>query len=253
MKVVIIEDEILAAQHLEEVLVNLNPPVQVVKVLHTVKEALKFFKVHKNFDLVFCDIQLGDGHCFEIFKDTKPLAPVIFCTAYNQYAQEAFRNNGIDYILKPFTDADIEGSIEKYHLHEKRVPDSRNDYSDILEILSSKSSPPKITSLLINFKGKIIPVKIEEIALFDIDNKVTELINFSNQKYVTNHTLDELESICGNTFYRANRQYLINRKAIEEVVQFYARKLLIKLKIEGNREIVIPKGKVPDFLDWLSR
>src|SRR5665213_2810476 len=235
MKVVIIEDEILAAQHLEEVLVNLNLPIQVVKVLHTVKEAVKFFKVHKNFDLVFCDIQLGDGHCFEIFKDTKPVAPVIFCTAYNQYAQQAFRNNGIDYILKPFTDADIQESIEKYLLHEQRIPDTKNDYSNILEILSSKPSQPKITSLLINFKGKIIPVKIEEIALFDIDNKVTELINFNNQKYVTNHTLDELESICGNTFYRANRQYLINRNAIEEVVQFYARKLLIKLKIEGNR------------------
>ena len=253
MKVVIVEDEILAAQHLEEILNNLKPAIHVVKILHTVKEAIVFFRSNSNFDLIFCDIQLGDGHCFEIFKKTKPGIPVIFCTAYNQYAQEAFKNNGIDYILKPFTDESIEESIEKYRNLKENFTGIKKDYTNILEILTSKSNQPGITSLLINFKGKIIPVRIKEIALFDIANKVTELINFNNEKYITNHNLDELQTICGDAFYRANRQYLVNRNAIEEVEQFYARKLLIKLKIEGRHEIVIPKGKAADFLDWLSR
>src|SRR5665213_690098 len=123
MKVIIIEDEILAAQYLEEILLNLKPAIQVVKILHTVKAAIKFFKLNTNFDLVFCDIQLGDGHCFEIFKETNPNVPIIFCTAYNQYALEAFKNNGIDYILKPFTNIAIEESIEKYQNFKNRFAD----------------------------------------------------------------------------------------------------------------------------------
>ena len=249
MKIVIVEDEILSAQHLEEILINLNLEIQVVKILHTVKESINFFRSNSNFDLIFCDIQLGDGHCFEIFKETKMDIPVIFCTAYNQYAQEAFKNNGIDYILKPFADEAIKESIEKYQNLQQRFAVIKNDYSNILEILYPKSNQPKITSLLITFKGKIKPVKINEIAVFSIDKKITELINFANQKYVTNYTLDELESICGIEFYRANRQYLVSRNAIQEAEQFYARKLLVKLKIEGHPEIIIPKSKAADFLD----
>lgn len=252
MKVVIVEDEILAANHLEEILLKQQPKVTVVKILHSVKEAIEFLKNNANVDLIFCDIQLGDGHCFEIFQQTMLNIPVIFCTTYNQYALEAFKSNGIDYILKPFTDKAIEESIEKYQNFKQRFSSSQKDYSGILEILTSKNNHAKISSLLINFKGKIIPVKFEDVAVFTIENKITRLATFNDQKYFTNHTLDELQTLCGSDFYRANRQVLINRKAIAEVLQFFGRKLLLKLKAEHNDEIIISKNKVPDFLDWLS-
>ena len=107
-------------------------------------------------------------------------------------------------------------------------------------------------ALLINWKDKIIPVKIRDIALFSIEYKMTQVITFDNQQYYINQPLDELEQICGLPFYRANRQYLVNRDAISEALQYFARKLVLKLKVKGDYEVIISKNRVPDFLEWLK-
>lgn len=252
MKVVIVEDEALTAEDLAEILLKLPDGIEVVKILASVQEAIIYFKDNSSSDLIFCDIQLGDGHCFEIFKAIHIDTPVIFCTAYDEYALEAFKNNGIDYILKPFIKKNIKAAIEKYKSLKARLTNTGVDFTNLLQNIQTRHSLyKKVSSLLINWKDKIIPVRIKDIALFNIDFKMTQLITFDNQKYFVNHTLDELEEICGEDFYRANRQYLINRNVVTEALQYYARKLVLKLRIEGKHEIIISKNRVPEFLSWL--
>ena len=252
MKVVIVEDELLTAEDLADTLLKLPDGIEVVKILSSVAESVAYFKQNNHPDLVFCDIQLGDGHSFEIFKHVTLNVPVIFCTAYDNYAIQAFKNNGIDYILKPFTKKTIKGALDNYKALKARLGAGSFDYEVLLQNLQSKHQPgKKIASLLINWKDKIIPVKIADIALFCIEYKMTQLTTFDNQKHFVNHTLEELEEICGDAFYRANRQYLINRECIQEAVQYHARKLVLKLSIEGKHEILISKNKIPEFLSWL--
>jgi two-component system, LytTR family, response regulator LytT len=254
MKVVIVEDELLTAEDLAEMLLKLPDGIEVVKILSSVAEAVEYFGQHNAPDLIFCDIQLGDGYSFEIFKQTTLDVPVIFCTAYDEYALEAFRNNGIDYILKPFTKNHIRDAIEKYKGLQAKLSKTAIDYDSLLKSLQAgQNQGRKVSSLLINFKEKIIPVKISDIALFGIEHKMTQLITFDNQKFFVNHTLDELEIICGESFYRANRQYLINREVVVEALQYFARKLVLRLKVEGKHEIIISKSKVPEFLSWLRQ
>jgi two-component system, LytTR family, response regulator LytT len=252
MKVIIIEDELLTAEDLAEILLRLPEGIEVVKILNSVAEGISYFKQNNSPDLIFCDIQLGDGHSFEIFKQVHIDVPVIFCTAYDEYALEAFKNNGIDYILKPFVKKNIKAAIEKYKLLRTTLSKTVIDFDSLLKNIQSRHNhDQKVSSLLINWKDKIIPVRINDIALFSIDFKMTQLVTFDNQKYFVNHTLDELEEICGKDFYRANRQYLINRKVVVEALQYYARKLVLKLKIEDKHEIIISKNRVPEFLSWL--
>lgn len=252
MKVVIVEDEALTAEDLAEILLKFPDGIEIVKILPSVQEAIIYFRHNSSPDLIFCDIQLGDGYSFEIFKEIRISAPVIFCTAYNEYALEAFKNNGIDYILKPFTKKTIKAAVEKFKLLKAQLGGTGTDLANLLQnIHTRQQSDKKVSSLLINWKDKIIPVKINDIALFNIGFKMTQLVTFNNQKYFVNHTLDELEKICGEGFYRANRQYLINRNAVTEALQYHARKLVLKLKVEDKHEIIISKNKIPEFLSWL--
>lgn len=253
MNVVIIEDEVMTAQDLSEILTRLPENMVVKRILPTVAEALDYFRDEPEPDLIFSDIQLGDGHSFDIFRRIRPSCPVIFCTAYNDYALEAFRNNGIDYILKPFSRSAIEASVFKYRQLKGSVTRSNTDYENLFNNRTATESSRKPGSLLVNWKDKIIPVKYSDIALFNIEYKMTQLITFQQQKYYISHTLEELEQMVGGDFYRANRQFLVNKDAIAEALQYFARKLVLRLKIEGKHEIIISKNKVPEFLGWLRQ
>jgi DNA-binding LytR/AlgR family response regulator len=159
----------------------------------------------------------------------------------------AFKNNGIDYILKPFSRKTLKSSIDKFKRLTGNTGGVTVDYEKIVGGITSR----KINSLLINWKDKIIPIRILDIAFFKIDCGLAQLSTFDNQKYFVNYTLDQLETICGHDFYRANRQYLINRELVGEVIQYNSRKLLLKLKLQESPEIIISKNKVPEFLSWL--
>lgn len=249
---VIIEDESLTAEDLADILLKLPDGIEVVKILKSVKESIAYFEQKIFPDLIFCDIQLGDGFSFEIFKAIRIDVPVIFSTAYDQYALEAFKNNGIDYILKPFVKKNIKAAIEKYKSLRARLSYTGFNSDAVLKTIYPKTGhEKKISSILITWKDKIIPIRINDIAFFYIDSKSTQLITFDNRAYFVNHTLDDLEEICGENFYRANRQYLVNRNVVAEALQFNARKLILKLKVDGKHEIIISKSRVPEFLSWL--
>lgn len=253
MKIAIIEDEKLTADDLAETILKVEPNAQIVASLSSVKEAVKYFQKNENPDLVFSDIQLGDGLSFEIFKTVKLSTPVIFCTAYDEYALSAFKANGIDYILKPFTKKIITNALDKFKELRNNLSRTVINYETISELFGNRNNKQD-TSVLVYIKDKIVPVKTNDIALFYIQNEITHFLTFSQKIHTVNKTLDELEITTGNHFYRANRQYLINRKAIKDASQYFHRKLLVNLSIPftANEPITVSKVKATEFLNWLS-
>jgi len=250
MRVVIIEDEQYTAEYLGQLLMEAAPDTEVTRFLFSIAAAVEYFKTNQPPDLIFCDIQLTDGPSFEIFRQVKLEVPVVFITAYEQYAIQAFKANGIDYILKPFKNEDIAGAINKYNqLHTAvfRKVLSCGHYPGLTQTVHKASS-----AVLVKYRDAIKPVKISEVAIFLAENKTVQLTTLNNQRYPLNKTLEDMETLCGNQFYRVNRQVLLNREAIEEVLQGYARKLVIKLKLKDAPELLVNKNKISDFLSWLS-
>lgn len=253
MTVAIIEDEFLAAEDLADMIRHLDAQIRVVAVLHSVKEAVEYFNANECPDLIFSDIQLGDGQSFAIFRKVEIDCPVIFCTAYDAYALEAFSNNGIGYILKPFSRKTIKDCLDKYlSLRGFQTGQRMGDFEQIAKSISERSQlNSSVNNLLVYWKDKIIPIPIRDIGIFYIDFKMVQMATISGQRYIVGYTLDQLEEICGNKFYRANRQFLVNRDVIVEVTQNFSRKLLLTTKTDVKQEILISKNKVPEFLEWL--
>ena len=252
MKIVIIEDEQLTADDLAESIVKLIPDTQIVAKLYSVKEAVKWFGKNKQPDLIFSDIQLGDGLSFEIFKKISVSTPIIFCTAYDEYALTAFKANGIDYILKPFDDEDISRAFEKYKNLEKTFSGTTSvSFENVLQLLNNRNTSTK-TSVLVYQRDKIFPIRLDNIALFYIENEITHLLTFDLQSYTINRSLEELDKSTDIDFFRATRQHLVNRKAIKEVSQYFERKLSVTLTIPYKERILVNKTKTTYFLNWLS-
>ena len=252
MKIVIIEDEQLTADDLSETILRIAPGVQIVAKLNSVKDSVSWFRKNEQPDLIFSDIQLGDGLCFEIFRKHPITTPVIFCTAFDEYALTAFKAHGIDYILKPFDEQTIAGALTRYKELERKFLGNNKQIETILQLFENRKNQ-KQGSVLVYHKDKILPIKLQDIALFYLEHEITYIITFRQKTFTISKSLEELEEIAGNSFYRANRQYLINRKAIKEASQYFARKLSIALSIPFSETITVSKVKVPDFLNWLSR
>ncbi len=253
MKIVIIEDEGVVADDLELNIRKLvDEPLDIVQ-LKSVKEGIAYFKQADAPDLIFSDIQLGDGLSFEIFVAEPINAPVIFCTAYDEYALDAFKANGIDYILKPFTTQTLQRALQRYD-QLKRIfsTEEAPQYNALMQLLAQRE-PQKSSSILVYHLDKIIPVKLEDIALFYLANEVTHLLTFSGKTFYPNKNLDELEKLSGNSFFRANRQFLVCRKAIIDVSSFFSRKLSINLNVPFTEKVIVSKGKAPQFLSWLAK
>ena len=252
MKIIIIEDEERSASDLVDTIYQIEPDAQILAVLQSVKAAVEYFSKSADVsDLIFCDIQLGDGLSFEIFSKIDIKSPVIFCTAFDEYALQAFRTNSIDYILKPFSKKSISEALSKYKFLQTSFLKSNFNYDGILNLFRDANNP-KQGSVLVYYKDKIFPVKFDDIALFYIETEITYLVTFDNNKHTINKTLEELEKLTPGCFHRVNRQHLLNSKAIKEVSQYFARKLSITLKIPYSQKIIISKEKSAEFLNWLS-
>jgi len=256
MKVLIIEDEYHTAQDLAKTIKIVCPDADIVSIVDSVEDAIDFLKEKPELDLIFSDIQLGDGLSFEIFQKTKNIVPVVFCTAYNEYALEAFKSVGIDYILKPFTKNSVLKSIEKFenlksHLSSNSSPNS--NYDLIIEALTRTSNTPKAKSIVIQAGDKITPIDSNQIALFYTENGVTYAYTFEQKKIHLNQNLETLESSFKPAFFRANRQFLVNKKAIKDATHSFNRKIFINLTVPFNEQISVGKLKITAFMDWLSQ
>lgn len=250
MNIVIVEDEKLTAEDLKDTILRVSPDLKVATILSSVKEAIAYFKSNPMPQLIFSDIQLGDGLSFDIYQEVEVSAPIVFCTAYDEYALQAFDTNGIHYILKPFDEKKVEEAIEKFRNLQSVFTEEHTSFMKVLETLQK---PRGVTqSLLVYQQDKVIPVKFRDIALFYIKNEVTHLYTFSQKIYYINKSLDVIQQICGDDFYRANRQYIVNRSAIREVNQSLSRKVSVQLNVPFQENITISKEKMTDFLDWLK-
>ncbi|WEK34314.1 MAG: LytTR family DNA-binding domain-containing protein [Candidatus Pseudobacter hemicellulosilyticus] len=252
MKIVIIEDERLTAADLAETISRLQPGAEIIAQPGSVQEAIQFFRQGIRADLIFSDIQLGDGLAFELFNEIPFPAPVIFCTAFDQYALKAFGANGIDYILKPFTDQSVRGALDKFQALKEKFADNPRDYRDILQLFQERK-PAGDGSVLVYHKDKILPVPFRSIAFFQLRNALVHLTTFDQKSYQLSKPLEELEKQAGTSFYRVNRQFLVNRQAIVEASNYLSRKIAISLCVKTPEVITVSKEKVPGFLEWLSR
>lgn len=251
MNIVIIEDESITASDLAATIKKVEPTANIVAMPGSVHESVEFF-LHNttHIDLIFSDIQLGDGLSFEIFKKVDVKVPVIFCTAYDEYALNAFKVSSIHYMLKPFSVKTVAEALEKFLALKSHLSHSGAQYDQILNLLTHRK---KQSSLLVYRNDKIVPIPIDSIALFYIENEITYLLTTDQKNFSIQKTLEELEGIAGENFYRANRQFLVNRKAIKDTSQYFGRKLALNLHIPFSERITVSKTKVTEFLEWLAQ
>src|ERR1700761_3334178 len=193
MKIVIIEDEPLTATDLSGCIVAAEPAAQIVAVLGSVQEAVAYFSENEAPDVIFSDIQLGDGLSFSIFGPGLEGVPVIFCTAYDEYALEAFKAAGMDYILKPFTEKSIGAALTKYHAFKKRVGGGQ----PVAALATMFGQETGKRCILVYHKDKIVPVTIADVAFFFVQDETVRLVSFNKQQYVVNKKLEEIERMVG--------------------------------------------------------
>ena len=256
LRLVIIEDEPLLAERLQNELQRADPAIEVLTILPSIREALAWFETNDPPELIFSDIQLLDGLSFEIFKRLSLQTPVIFCTAFDEYALEAFKANGIDYLLKPFTSEDIQKTLEKYQAitgptstaPETSPTDLYAQLDHVIQQLKGKEQ----TTILIHLKDRILPIRRDEIALGLVENGMTYILTLEGKRYMVNDKLDQLHQRLGDSFYRVNRQYIINREGIGSVSQFFGRKLLIEPSFTFQDKLVVSKANASHFLNWLA-
>lgn len=258
MTVLILEDEAITAEELRHYVRDIDPTIEVLALLETIEDAVHFLTTHGSPDLIFSDIQLADGLSFEVFEQVPVHCPVIFCTAFDEYAMQAFSTNGIDYILKPFNRKSIAGSLSKFRTlqtaFQRSTPTTQPNLNVPLQRLIDQLLPNRRSSFLVNYKGKYYPVPVSEIAFFYSENEIVWLHKSSGQKYALGHTLDELETLLDpSQFYRANRQFIVRYDAIQEFEPYFNRKLAIKLQPAPPEPVIISKAKAGDFMRWLEQ
>jgi len=250
MKVVIVEDEELMARDLAQSLTKVNSDIQIVTILSSVQQSIEFFSKGLELDLIFCDIELKDGKCFEIFKQVEIRVPVIFCTAYDEYALEAFENNGLMYILKPFSLVTLHKALDKYLWMQKSLTRSTIGIEPI--DYSHLTSSNKISSIVVRHRDKILPIAADQIAFIFIEHSIVYLTTLDQDIYILQKSLEEMENMLGNNFFRVNRQYLINRESILQAWQGPYRKLGLTFKFNNSKEVFVSKEKVSAFIQWLE-
>jgi len=180
--------------------------------------------------------------------------PVIFCTAYDKYALEAFNTNSIDYILKPFDCNSVAKALEKYHTLKSNFSSFNISLDNLLRtIVPSAAIQQASTSIVISQGDKIIPIRTTEIALFVYEDDSVFALTFDLKRHLVSQSLEELESVCGDTFFRANRQYLINRKAVKDASRYFNRKIQVNLTFRYPDQILISRLKVAQFIEWLAQ
>jgi DNA-binding LytR/AlgR family response regulator len=253
MNVLIVEDEIKTAELLKELIEN-QPDFIVVSIQDSIESTVSYFKKNQdNIDLLFLDIQLADGQSFEIFNHVQINIPIVFCTAYDEYVLQAFKNHGIDYILKPFDDEDVFNSLEKIKRLKKSLSkDSFNNIEKIQSLFQEKKSFQK--SIIAHAGHKMIPIAIDKISLFHLENEAVNIYCSDNKKYVVFRRMDEIQSILDEKlFFRINRQMIINRNTVKEVEPWFNRKVIVKTTIPITQKLIVSRLKVTPFLDWLEK
>ena len=249
MKALIIEDETAAAINLEALLRKVEPSLQIEAVLESVGESVEWLSSHPMPDLIFMDIHLADGESFRIFDRVEIDCPIIFTTAYDQYALAAFKVNSIDYLLKPITQNDLQRALDK--LHRLSVTERRS-ISERVTSLAAEASKASQNVFLIQVRDRIRPLKFEEAAYFYTSDERVTVHTFSGEVLAMDKTLETLSAtLPENDFFRANRQFIVSRGAIRDISVWFGSRLALNLILDTPERIIISKARVPRFKQWL--
>ena len=251
MNVIIIEDEKPSARRLQRMLKALDIEVQTL--LHSVEEAINWFECNAHPDLIFLDIQLSDGLSFEIFDVIEIKSAVIFTTAYDEYALQAFKLNSIDYLLKPIDDEDLAVAVNKYL---ERLPKQKAvtlDFNDIKKLLVNPIDREYKKRFSVKVGQHLKLISIDNIECFYSENKGTYLHTNEGRNYLLDTTLEQLEEeLNPDVFFRINRKFFININAIKDMVSYTNSRLQIKLNSYNEQEVIVARERVKDFKGWLE-
>lgn len=246
MKVLIIEDEAAAVRRLSKLILEIEPEANIVADLDSIESSLTWMSENKLPDLIFMDINLADGNSFEIFNHIKIDKPVIFTTAYDEFAIKAFKVNALDYILKPIKKLELVSAIDRY---KKLLIADKPDYQEIVKAMNQNQLP---TRFLIRVGQQIKVVELEDVSYFYTQDKITFLITKNNKRYPIDHSLEKIEDIADpSKFFRINRQFIISISAISEMHAWSKSRVRIILNPDNKLETIVSTTRSPLFKKWL--
>lgn len=252
MNVLILEDETLAAERLQTLIKEVDPDFSVVNIIKTVEGSVMWLNDNPHPDLILSDIKLLDGLSFEIFKKVEVNTPVIFTTAYDQYAIKAFEANSIDYLLKPIQKEKLRASIDKF----KRLSSGENSiqaYEHLKAMIEAQGIHYK-TRFMIRNGQKILALSVDKIAYFFSQNKLTYVVTSENKRYAYDQPLEAIDQqLDPRVFFRANRKYLVRFEAIQEIHPHFKGRMKINLQPSADDEVIISSEKTPEFKQWLDQ
>ncbi|MBA4367022.1 MAG: DNA-binding response regulator [Desulfobacterium sp.] len=254
MKVVIIEDEMAASRRLEKMLKKIDPQIEILAMLDSIDDTVNWLTNNGEPDIIFADIQLSDGVCFDIFKHVQTKSAVIFTTAYDEYAVEAFKVNSIDYLLKPINPEALSRSIEKFHNLKMTYAESdKNRFESLLSMLDQTGKDYK-SRFLVKTGQNMKIVSTNEIAYFLIENQLVFLITKQNNRFLIEQTLDELEKrLDPKLFFRINRQMIISLDSVRTIHPYFNSRLKLDVTPDRELEILVSRMKVNDFKKWIDQ
>ena len=249
MRILIIEDETRAASQLQRMLKACNFDYELLDIIDTVEDAVLWFQKNTTPDLVFMDIQLADGSSFEIFQKTAVEAPIIFTTAFDQYAIQAFKVNSVDYLLKPIQKEDLNSALDKFVKSNKPTT---IDPSILKQLLGSIQAPPKREGLLVKEGSGFVQIKVSELLYCYSEDSITFGVT-SNKRFIIDETMDELlGSLDQNTFYRINRGQLVAKFSIQKMDPYFNHRVKLSVSNPRDQEFIVSRSKTGDFKKWMN-
>ena len=249
MNALIVEDEMMARAKLEATLAANFPDIRVIGATSSVADTVRFLReAGSGVDVIFMDVELGDGDCFEIFRQEKVTARVIMTTAYDSYAIKAFEAGSIDYLLKPIELRDLQRAIDRCREREKGI-----DVQKLLEAFATKDKPKWKERFILRLGDSIIPIPAAQAACFFSEDKSNYLVTFQGTKYIIDETMEELEAeLDPEVFFRCSRGAIVNRDNITSVTRLITGKLRLVTKSELPYDLSVARARVDDFLKWLE-
>ena len=252
LRVLIFEDESLSAEHLVKMIRRYDPSIELLGVIESMAQGVDWLSCNEHPDLMMMDIQLSDGSCFELFRKTTINCPVIFTTAYNEYAIQAFKVNSIDYLLKPIDFQELKNAFEKFIKQRQFInTDQEEIYERLYARLTRNNHYRK--RLLIKIGEQLKQVCMEDIAFFLFEEGLCWAVTHSKCRYPIDHSLEELEQMLNpDMFFRINRKFIVNPESIDKIHTYFNNRLKLQLRPDPETEVLVSRERVSGFKNWLD-
>jgi DNA-binding LytR/AlgR family response regulator len=252
-RVVIIEDELPARERLIAGLRQIDPRIEIVAELGSVAESVQWFTTHDSPELVFADVQLSDGLALDIFAQVQPAAPIVFCTAYDEYMVEALAQNGIAYLLKPYTAADLGETLQKYRRLEAHFMNGALARTQLATLARTLAQPRATRRILAHEGDTFVAVPLTEVAYFGVRDGLTQLVHRDGRRLELDRTLSDIElELAGAGLFRLNRQFLAQPEAVRGFRAYFKGRLIVELQPPASEDVVVSQPNAARFRSWLE-